>query len=67
MARLLLSIPEVVEQTGLSRATIYRVISSGKILSVTVGKSRRITPRALQLFIDNLEKDARAELSEGLQ
>ena len=65
MQKALLSIPEVGELTGLSRATIYRCITSGKILSVKVGSSRRVTPRALQTFVDNLETDARLALSAG--
>ena len=50
--RLLLRPEEAAQRLGLSRATVYELIATGRIESLTIGKSRRIEVRALERFIE---------------
>lgn len=45
---------EAAESVGMSRARIYRAIAEGEIESVVIGRSRRITPAALQAWIERV-------------
>ncbi len=67
MQKELFSITEVVEATGLSRATVYRQIESGRLRSIKIGSCRRISRRALTNFIERLERDSRTEWVERAQ
>lgn len=49
--RLLLRTDEVVSATGLSRATVCKLIASGEIASIKIGRSRRIPVDALRAWI----------------
>lgn len=40
------------KRLGCSRSTIYRLIKSGELSSVTIGRSRRIAESDLRDFID---------------
>jgi excisionase family DNA binding protein len=53
--RLLYTVMEASRVTSLSRATIYRLIGSGRIPSVTIGRARRITRDALAAFLHGLD------------
>lgn len=46
-----LMIDEVATKLQVSRVTVYSFINSGKLESVKIGKSRRVTATALQRFI----------------
>ena len=48
MPRLAYSIAEAAAVTSLSRATLYRLISSGKLRTVTVGARRLIPATEIQ-------------------
>jgi len=50
----LLKLPEVMERTGLSKASVYRVINAGHLNTVKIGRSVRITESELSRFINSL-------------
>ncbi|MEU0244609.1 helix-turn-helix domain-containing protein [Streptomyces sp. NPDC006235] len=47
----LLTVPEVMARLRLGRSTVYDLIRSRRLLSITVGRSRRIPADALRDFI----------------
>ncbi|MEV5085732.1 helix-turn-helix domain-containing protein [Streptomyces sp. NPDC093064] len=47
----LLTVPEVMARLKLGRSTVYDLIRSRRLLSITVGRSRRIPADALSDFI----------------
>jgi excisionase family DNA binding protein len=52
----LLRIFEVMDRTGLSKASVYRVINAGQLKTVKIGRSVRVTESELSRFIEALEK-----------
>ena len=54
---LLLSIPEVQRLTGLGRSNIYKLMDSGKIESVKIGKRRMIPYDALKTWLADLRRE----------
>jgi excisionase family DNA binding protein len=46
----------VMARTGLSRSAVYRVINEGKIKTVKIGRSVRISEQELNRFINSLEQ-----------
>lgn len=52
----LLRIFEVMDRTGLSKASVYRVINAGQLKTVKIGRSVRVTESELSRFIEDLEK-----------
>ncbi len=36
---------------GVSRTTVYELLRSGELRSLRIGRSRRVTPRALEDFV----------------
>ena len=53
---LLFTIPESAAALRISRSTIYRLISSGDIETITVRGLQRIRPIALQRFVEKQER-----------
>jgi excisionase family DNA binding protein len=51
----LLTVAETCDLLRISRWTFYRLVQSGQLQSVTIGRSRRITRRALQRYIAQLD------------
>ena len=49
---------------GMSRRQIYRVIDAGDLQAFREGKSRRVSRRAIEAYIERREKQARAERAE---
>ncbi|MFI0257784.1 helix-turn-helix domain-containing protein [Streptomyces sp. NPDC017056] len=47
----LLTVPEVMARLRLSRSTVYDLIRSHRLVSITVGRARRIPLSALREFI----------------
>lgn len=43
---------EIAYRLGLSRVTIYKLIASGELPSVVIGKSKRVRAPDLEHFID---------------
>jgi len=52
----LLKIAEIMDRTGLSKASVYRVINAGHLKTVKIGRSVRVTESELSRFIEALEK-----------
>ena len=52
----LLKISEIMDRTGLSKASVYRVINAGQLKTVKIGRSVRVTESELSRFIEALEK-----------
>ena len=46
----------VIARTGLSRSAVYRVINDGKLKTVKIGRSVRISEQELNRFINDLEQ-----------
>jgi len=46
----------VMARTVLSRSAVYRVINEGKIKTVKIGRSVRISEQELSRFINSLEQ-----------
>lgn len=55
----LYSAPQVCELLAISRATLYRLKSAGKIESIKIGSSTRFTESAIQRFIKASETASR--------
>ncbi|CAL9424577.1 hypothetical protein SUDANB58_01921 [Streptomyces sp. enrichment culture] len=49
----LLTVPEVMERLRLGRSTVYDLIRSRRLPSITVGRCRRIPAWAVRDFINN--------------
>lgn len=47
----LLTVPEVMARLKLGRSTVYDLIRSGRLVSVKVGRARRIPADAVRGFI----------------
>ena len=50
--KLLLTVGEVCEKTGWGRTLVYKLLASGDLKSIKVGRTRRIPSTALDEFID---------------
>jgi len=65
--RLLLRVEEAADRLGIGRSLMYRLVLSGEVESVPVGRLRRIPCEALTEYIDRLRRDpARRSLSNKL-
>lgn len=49
--KLLLTVPEAMAELSVSRWTIYELIRSGELESVTIGRCRRVPRTALDAFV----------------
>ena len=56
MTKLLLTIQESCDSTGLGRSKFYELIKTGEIESVKIGKARRIPPESLAAYVDGLRQ-----------
>jgi excisionase family DNA binding protein len=54
----LLTVPEVMTALRLSRAKIYDLIRSGELVTVKVGRCRRVPPAAVAAYVARLVEDA---------
>ncbi|GAA2427145.1 helix-turn-helix domain-containing protein [Streptomyces macrosporus] len=54
----LLTVPEVMARLRLGRSTVYDLIRSRRLPSVTIGRSRRIPASALREFISHQMAEA---------
>ncbi|MER5292585.1 helix-turn-helix domain-containing protein [Streptomyces pharetrae] len=54
----LLTVPEVMARLRLGRSTVYDLIRSRRLISITVGRSRRIPADALRDFINRVIEEA---------
>jgi excisionase family DNA binding protein len=58
---LLLTITKAAEELSISRSSIYRLISEGRIPTVNIVGKMRIKETSLKSFIDQLERESRLE------
>jgi excisionase family DNA binding protein len=56
--RLLLTVEEAADRIGICRSSMFNLIRQGAVKSVKVGRLRRITPAALEDFIQKLDSSA---------
>ncbi|NEC09724.1 helix-turn-helix domain-containing protein [Streptomyces sp. SID7909] len=54
----LLTVPEVMARLKLGRSTVYDLIRSRRLVSITIGRSRRIPADAVRDFIVNEIEEA---------
>ena len=54
MDALLLKVPEVAQQLGISRAKVYELMTSGALVSVKIDGCRRVRSRDLAAYVDAL-------------
>ncbi|WP_432044375.1 helix-turn-helix domain-containing protein [Streptomyces asiaticus] len=53
MADELLTVPEVMARLKIGRSTVYDLIRSRRLGSITIGRARRVPAVALRDFIDH--------------
>lgn len=56
-AKLLLTVTEAAAQLGVCRTVMYRLIQTGEVPSVRIGRLRRIRPEDLVEYTANLPPD----------
>ncbi|MCX4779020.1 helix-turn-helix domain-containing protein [Streptomyces sp. NBC_01264] len=49
----LLTVPEVMQRLKVGRSTVYDLIRSRRLISITIGRARRIPVDAVREFIDH--------------
>lgn len=49
-------VPDACRRLGVGRSTIYELIASGKLKSVTIGRRRLIAASEIQRFADELTR-----------
>lgn len=54
--RPLLTVEEAAQRLGIGRTTMYRLVSSGEVESVTLGRLRRVPSECLEEFVAALRK-----------
>ncbi|MFD9608153.1 helix-turn-helix domain-containing protein [Streptomyces sp. NPDC059083] len=54
----LLTVPEVMARLKLGRSTVYDLIRSRRLVSITIGRSRRVPADAVRDFIENQIEEA---------
>ena len=57
----LLTVAEVAERLRLGRATVYRLVSSGALKTVRIGRARRVAVHDLREFVERLRQAAEQE------
>jgi excisionase family DNA binding protein len=62
-SRLLYSVPEAARLLGVGRTYMFRLIASGEIESIKVGKLRKIPRDALGLYIDRQRRSQASSAS----
>jgi excisionase family DNA binding protein len=56
--RLLLTVEEAADRIGICRSNMFKLIRQGDVKSVKVGRLRRVTPAALEDFVQHLSQPA---------
>ncbi|MGV9805555.1 helix-turn-helix domain-containing protein [Micromonospora chersina] len=62
MTPLLYKTTEAAMRLGCGKTTLYQLIMSGELESVTVGRARRIPAAALEAYVERLRRAAAEEL-----
>ncbi len=58
--RLLLTVEEAASRLGICRSNMFKLIRIGEIESVQIGRLRRITPKALEQYVNRLSSSQRS-------
>ena len=58
MEKLLLTVAECCELTGLGRSTIYDLLAKKEIASLKIGRARRIEVEALRAWVAGQQADS---------
>lgn len=53
MEALVVKPEEAARMMGVSRSTVYGLMARGELASLTIGRSRRITPEAIRTFLSS--------------
>jgi excisionase family DNA binding protein len=53
-ARVLYPLKEIQQMLGLSRTTVYQLLSDGQLPSVTIGRRRFVTAGALNAYVEGI-------------
>ncbi|MFH9471221.1 helix-turn-helix domain-containing protein [Streptomyces clavifer] len=53
-----LTVPEVMDALSLSRFTVYNLIRSQELASITIGRARRIPAESLRTFMETKLEEA---------
>ncbi|MFJ1927288.1 helix-turn-helix domain-containing protein [[Kitasatospora] papulosa] len=53
-----LTVPEVMDALSLSRFTVYNLIRSRELKSITIGRARRIPAESLRTFMETKLEEA---------
>ncbi|GAA2253460.1 hypothetical protein GCM10010232_47780 [Streptomyces amakusaensis] len=54
----LLTVPEVMARLRIGRSTVYDLIRSRRLTSITIGRSRRVPVEAVRNFINHEMEEA---------
>ena len=60
--KLLYTVPECVEALSIGSSKVWELIAAGRLESVKVWRSRRVTREALERFVEGLRTDAHGEV-----
>ena len=58
---LLLSVEQAAEMLGIARTSMFKLIGTGEVESVQVGRLRRIPMACLEEFVERLRRSAQRE------
>jgi excisionase family DNA binding protein len=58
-------VPEAARRLGISRSLFYEFIAADKIQTVHVGRLRKVSPAALDQFVDSLPTPPRGDGATG--
>jgi excisionase family DNA binding protein len=59
-SRLVLTIEEAAERLGIGRTTMYALVKSGDIRTVTIGRLRRVPAQCLEEYVNRLLNDGQS-------
>ena len=62
MARTLLSIPEAGEALHLGETKMKELVARGELLSIKIGKSRRIPANVVRSYVERLVTEAASQM-----
>jgi excisionase family DNA binding protein len=61
--RVLLTVEEAARRLNIGRTTMYALVSSGAVESVTIGRLRRVPSECLENFVAALRSSSRPEIT----
>ena len=53
---ILYTVPQAAQMLQVSRSTLYRLIATGELETLSVRGTRRIRPAAIERYVDNLQR-----------